>query len=99
MDRLECDRMFVAVVEAHSFTGAAVKLGTSSGQASKLVSRLEAELGVRLLNRTTRAVSDSRLAEPTSSASVRFWTRSTTSTWRSGTWRKPRAAGCVLRLP
>ena len=41
--------MFVAVVEAHSFTGAAVKLGTSSGQASQLVSRLEAELGVRLL--------------------------------------------------
>jgi DNA-binding transcriptional LysR family regulator len=58
MDRLECDRMFVAVVEARSFTGAAVKLGTSSGQASKLVSRLEAELGVRLLNRTTRAVSE-----------------------------------------
>jgi DNA-binding transcriptional LysR family regulator len=50
--------MFVAVVEARSFTGAAVKLGTSSGQASKLVSRLEAELGVRLLNRTTRAVSE-----------------------------------------
>ena len=58
MDRLECDRMFVAVVEARSFTSAAVKLGTSSGQASKLVSRLEAELGVRLLNRTTRAVSE-----------------------------------------
>ena len=58
MDRLECDRMFVAVVEARSFTAAAVKLGASSGQASKLVSRLEAELGVRLLNRTTRAVSE-----------------------------------------
>jgi DNA-binding transcriptional LysR family regulator len=58
MDRLECDRMFVAVVEARSFTGAAIRLGTSSGQASKLVSRLEAELGVRLLNRTTRAVSE-----------------------------------------
>jgi DNA-binding transcriptional LysR family regulator len=35
---------------------AAARLGTSSGQASKLVARLEAELGVRLLNRTTRAV-------------------------------------------
>ena len=32
-------------------------LGTSSGQTSKLVSRLEAEPGVRLLNRTTRSVS------------------------------------------
>lgn len=57
MDRLDCDRMFLAVMEAGSFVGAATRLGTSSGQASKLISRLEAELGVRLLNRTTRAVS------------------------------------------
>lgn len=57
MDRLACDRMFLAVIETGSFTGAAERLGTSSGQASKLVSRLEAELGVRLLNRTTRSVS------------------------------------------
>lgn len=57
MDRLDCDRMFVAVMEAGSFTGGAERLGTSSGQASKLVSRLETELGVRLLNRTTRSIS------------------------------------------
>ena len=57
MDRLESDRMFVAVMETGSFTAAAARLGTSSGQASKLVSRLETELGVRLLSRTTRAVS------------------------------------------
>ncbi len=57
MDRLNCDRMFVAVMEAGSFIAAAERLGTSSGQASKLVSRLESELGVRLLNRTTRAIS------------------------------------------
>jgi len=56
MDRLACDRMFVAVMEAGSFTVAAQRLGTTSGQASKLVSRLEGVLGVRLLNRTTRAV-------------------------------------------
>jgi DNA-binding transcriptional LysR family regulator len=56
MDRLDCDRMFLAVMEAGSFTGAAERLGASSGQASKLVSRLERELGVRLLNRTTRSV-------------------------------------------
>ncbi len=57
MDRLECNRMFVAVMETGSFAAAAARLGASSGQASKLVSRLEADLGVRLLNRTTRAVS------------------------------------------
>ncbi len=48
--------MFVAVMETGSFIAAARRLGTSSGQASKLVLRLEAELGVRLLNRTTRAL-------------------------------------------
>ncbi|MFT4150740.1 MAG: LysR family transcriptional regulator [Paracoccaceae bacterium] len=57
MDRLECDRMFVAVIDTGSFSRAAERLGTSSGQASKLVSRLEAELGVQLLTRTTRALS------------------------------------------
>ncbi|OYX42822.1 MAG: transcriptional regulator [Rhodobacterales bacterium 32-67-9] len=57
MDRLAADRMFIAVMETGSFTAAAARLGTSSGQASKLVSWLEADLGVRLLNRTTRAVS------------------------------------------
>lgn len=57
MDRLEADRMLVAVMETGSFTAAARRLGTSSGQASKLVSRLESELGARLLSRTTRAVS------------------------------------------
>lgn len=57
MDRLDCDRMFVAVAENGSFAAAAGRLGTSTGQASKLVSRLEAELGVQLLTRTTRALS------------------------------------------
>ena len=57
MDRLACDRMFAAVMERGSFTAAADRLGTTSGQASKLVSRLEGALGVRLLDRTTRAVS------------------------------------------
>jgi DNA-binding transcriptional LysR family regulator len=49
--------MFPAVMEAGSFSGAADKLVANSGQASKLVSRLERGLGVRLLNRTTRSVS------------------------------------------
>jgi DNA-binding transcriptional LysR family regulator len=57
VDRLECDRMFVAVMETESFVGASQKLGTSPTQASKLISRLENDLGVRLLNRTTRSVS------------------------------------------
>jgi DNA-binding transcriptional LysR family regulator len=57
MDRLDCDRMFVAVYETASFSAAARRLGVSSGQASKLVSKLEADLGVQLLSRTTRSIS------------------------------------------
>lgn len=55
-DRLAPERMFLMVVETGSFARAAERLGTGSGQASKLVQRLEAELGVKLLNRTTRAL-------------------------------------------
>ena len=56
MDRLAAERMFAKVVETGSFAAAARRLGTSSGQASKLVARLESDLGVKLLNRTTRAL-------------------------------------------
>lgn len=56
MDRQAADRMLVQVVRLGSFSAAAASLGTSAGQASKLVGRLETHLGVRLLNRTTRAV-------------------------------------------
>ena len=41
LDRIECDRMFVAVIDTGSFAAAAARLSTSNGQASKLVSRLE----------------------------------------------------------
>lgn len=47
---------FVAVADAASFTGAAAKLGLSTSAVSHTVRKLEAELGVRLLNRTTRSV-------------------------------------------
>jgi DNA-binding transcriptional LysR family regulator len=63
MERLDYDRMFVAVMETGSFAKAAVRLGTSSGQASKLVSRLEEGLGARLLNRTTRALSPTEVGQ------------------------------------
>jgi DNA-binding transcriptional LysR family regulator len=56
MERLDCDRMFIAVMETGSFTAAAQRLGTSHGQASKLISRLEQHLGVQLFRRSTRAL-------------------------------------------
>ena len=48
---------FVAVAEQHSFAKAATRLGISRSRLSETVSGLEARLGVRLLNRTTRSVS------------------------------------------
>ena len=56
MERIECDRMFIAVMETGSFTAAAQRLDVSHGQASKLISRLERELGVTLMRRSTRSL-------------------------------------------
>ena len=47
---------FLAVVEAGGFTAAAARLGVSKAFVSKQVGALEAALGVRLLQRTTRRV-------------------------------------------
>ena len=57
MDNLNETRTFLAVADALSFAAAARRLRMSPAQASKLISRLEERLGVRLLNRTTRDVS------------------------------------------
>lgn len=56
MERLDCDRMFIAVMETGSFTAAAQRLSTSHGQASKLITRLEHELSVSLFSRSTRSL-------------------------------------------
>jgi DNA-binding transcriptional LysR family regulator len=47
---------FAAVARARSFRGAALVRGVSASSLSEAVRRLEARLGVRLLNRTTRSV-------------------------------------------
>ena len=47
---------FVRVVEAKGFSAAAPALGLTPSAVSKLITRLEARLGVRLLQRTTRAL-------------------------------------------
>src|SRR6266446_4743493 len=47
---------FVRVVEAQGFSAAAPTLGLTPSAVSKLVTRLETRLGVRLLQRTTRAL-------------------------------------------
>ena len=47
---------FVRVVDSSGFSAAASSLGLSPSAVSKLVTRLETRLGVRLLQRTTRAL-------------------------------------------
>jgi LysR family transcriptional regulator for bpeEF and oprC len=50
-------RTFARVVELGSFTRAAISLALPKASVSTVVANLEGELGVRLLNRTTRHVS------------------------------------------
>lgn len=56
MENLNALVVFARVAEMRSFTAAAQRLGLTSSAVSKAVSRLEQELGVRLLNRSTRVV-------------------------------------------
>ncbi len=54
---LNAVRLLVRVAEARSFTRAAGDLGLTQSGLSRAISRLEQELGVRLLQRNTRSVS------------------------------------------
>lgn len=57
MDSLDLIRTFREVASQGSFSRAAIRLGVSKATASKYIAELETRLGVRLLNRSTRAVS------------------------------------------
>ena len=57
MDHISRVGVFLAVVKAQSFAGAARELGITSSAVSKQVQNLEQSLQVKLLNRTTRNVS------------------------------------------
>ncbi|MGC1818988.1 MAG: LysR family transcriptional regulator [Casimicrobiaceae bacterium] len=57
MDRFQAISSFAKVVESGSFARAADRLGVSVSAMSRQVADLEAHLGVRLLNRTTRRLS------------------------------------------
>ena len=56
MDRFDAMRLFVRLVERQSFTAAAADLGIPRSTASEVLRGLEARLGARLLERTTRHV-------------------------------------------
>ena len=55
--------VFAAIAEAGSFTRAGVQLGVSASALSHRMRAMEARLGVRLLNRTTRSVKPTEAGE------------------------------------
>ena len=57
MDKLESMRAFVEVVNHRGFAAAGRHLGLSRSVVNKLVAQLEGDIGVQLLQRTTRRVS------------------------------------------
>jgi DNA-binding transcriptional LysR family regulator len=56
MDRLDVMRLFTRIVERHSFTAAAHDLDLPRSTATEAIKQMEARLGARLLQRTTRHV-------------------------------------------
>jgi DNA-binding transcriptional LysR family regulator len=57
MTDLEDIRSLIEVIECGGFNRAAIRLGVSKSIVSRRIARLEAELGTRLLSRTTRGIS------------------------------------------
>lgn len=63
MDRLHSMRVFAKVIEEGSFAGAARALDLSAAVVTRLVADLEAHLGVRLIQRTTRRLALTAVGE------------------------------------
>jgi DNA-binding transcriptional LysR family regulator len=57
MDKFQALQAFIAVVDAGSFVRGAEALGLSKAAISRHVGELESQLGIRLMNRTTRRLS------------------------------------------
>lgn len=62
-DILSALTVFRAVAAERSFTRAAIRLGVTQSALSQTVKRLEADLGLRLLDRTTRSVAPTAAGE------------------------------------
>ncbi|ACB66017.1 transcriptional regulator, LysR family [Burkholderia ambifaria MC40-6] len=60
MDRLQTMQIYVQIVERGNFTRAADALQLHRPAVTKAVQQLEQELGIRLLNRSTRNRAEAR---------------------------------------
>ena len=61
MERIQALRLFIRVVDLGSFSKAAAELGMGQPAATKQVRRMEAQLGARLLHRTTHGVTPTEI--------------------------------------
>ena len=61
MDRIQGVKLFIRVVNLGSFSKAAADLGIGQPSATKLVAQLEAQLGSRLLHRSTHGVTPTEI--------------------------------------
>lgn len=61
MDNLHAVRLFIRVVDLGSFSKAAADLGIGQPSATKVVAQLEAQLGSRLLHRSTHGVTPTEI--------------------------------------
>ncbi|ALD92820.1 LysR family transcriptional regulator [Cupriavidus gilardii CR3] len=82
MDRFDALQLFTRIVELGTFSGAANALNIPRATATHAIKELEARLGVRLLERTTRQV------RPRSTA--RRSTRAASACWQSSKMRRLR---------
>lgn len=61
MERIQGIRLFIRVVDLGSFSKAAADMGIGQPSATKLVAKLEAQLGSRLLHRSTHGVTPTEI--------------------------------------
>lgn len=90
---LNAVKLLARVAETRSFTQAAVSLGLTQSGLSRAIGRLEAELGVRLLHRTTRSVSltpDGQLFYERCAPCWRSWRKSRSCWWTASARRAVR---------
>ncbi|NEK23910.1 LysR family transcriptional regulator [Sulfitobacter sp. JBTF-M27] len=57
MDRFKAIKVFQEVVSQGGFAAAARRMNSSPPSVSRLITELEADLGVRLFNRSSRGIS------------------------------------------
>lgn len=87
--------VFAAVVKGGSLTKAAREIGLTTSAVSRTLVRLEEELGVRLLQRTTRKLSLTAAGRAYFDRCVEHSNLSTKQAWRSARPAMSRAGACA----